>query len=142
MSNIRIDIEDVLKNFEIKKKINKPELDNIDFYYKNNKINIPKKIIDDWKFIGLINTDFVVMNYDYLITLKQNEIKRTPVRKIENYRYIGDIIEIKVLCYDSWCKEPHSFNTDFDFDGDIKFTCSKCGRHLIIPNEMIKNINY
>lgn len=43
--------------------INKSNLENIDFYENDELLNIPKEIIDRYKFIGLNNISFITTNY-------------------------------------------------------------------------------
>ena len=43
--------------------INKTPLDEIDFYENGKRLIISSKIIDDFKFIGLTNIDFILTEY-------------------------------------------------------------------------------
>ena len=55
----RVDIEyvDWLKS-EIRR-INSLDINKIDFYENDEKLDIPKSLIDEFEFIGLNNCDFV-----------------------------------------------------------------------------------
>ncbi len=55
------EIDDIIKR---KDKINKLDLNDIEFIDYNGKIiNISQKIKDDFKFTGLNNIDFITSNY-------------------------------------------------------------------------------
>tara|TARA_Y100000310_G_scaffold307018_1_gene348752 strand:- start:34954 stop:35169 length:216 start_codon:yes stop_codon:yes gene_type:complete len=56
---MRIDIEDILKLIEAKRKLNSLDLKEIEFYENNKKVEIPEQIIKDWNFTGLSNIDFI-----------------------------------------------------------------------------------
>ncbi len=44
-------------------KINKAALEDIDFYEKRMKLNISPKKINDFKFVGLNNVDFILADF-------------------------------------------------------------------------------
>ncbi|MCP4761061.1 MAG: hypothetical protein GY870_04715 [archaeon] len=60
---MRIDIEDINKHLEFRKKVNCNELDNIEFYENGKKVEIPKEIADEFKYTGLSNIDFISSGY-------------------------------------------------------------------------------
>ena len=53
-------------------KINKIPLDEIEFYENSIKVVIDKAKIEDFKFIGLTNMDFILSNF-YKTGFKNNE---------------------------------------------------------------------
>ena len=61
---MRIDIEDVYQAAGLIDDINCPELEDIVFFYKGEKVDIPKKVIDEWEFIGLNNSSFI-LDYEW-----------------------------------------------------------------------------
>jgi hypothetical protein len=60
---MRVDIERVRKIQEERTKINKADLEDIEWYEDGKKLEISPKVIEDFKFIGLNNTDFIISNY-------------------------------------------------------------------------------
>ena len=44
---------------EERAKINREKLENIEFFENGMKLDIPQKVYDDFKFIGLNNIDFI-----------------------------------------------------------------------------------
>jgi len=63
------------------------------------------------------------------------------IRKIKSYRFIGDLIEIKFECYDSWCKEEHEIMIENGYQNDIVFKCAKCEMEQMIPSELIMKLH-
>jgi hypothetical protein len=59
VKRIRVDIEIVEKILKERKAINIIPFYKIDWYKNGKKLYIPKKVLDEWKFTGLSNTDFV-----------------------------------------------------------------------------------
>lgn len=57
---MRVDIEQVRKIQEERMKINKMDLEDIEWYEGGKKIEISPKVIEDFKFCGLNNTDFII----------------------------------------------------------------------------------
>jgi len=60
---MKVDIEDIDELNRKRKEFNDIPIEDIEFYEKGVKIDIPKEVIDEWRFIGLINTDFVQDRY-------------------------------------------------------------------------------
>lgn len=54
----RINIEDIRRLEEEINNLNKLDLNQIELYIADEKITIPKKLIDNWKFTGLNNFHF------------------------------------------------------------------------------------
>ena len=48
---------------EERSKINKVSLDKMEFYENGMKVDIDKTIIDDFKFTGLVNIDFILSGF-------------------------------------------------------------------------------
>lgn len=44
-------------------KINRAELEDIEFFENEMKLVIPKKVIEDFEFTGLNNIDFITSNF-------------------------------------------------------------------------------
>ena len=57
---MRIDIEDVYKAAGLIDEINCPDLEDIVFFKNGEKVDIPKKVIEDWAYIGLDNSSFIL----------------------------------------------------------------------------------
>ena len=57
---MKINIEDVFKLQEQRSEINKGTVSEKEFYKEGKKVDIPKAELDEWDFIGLNNTDFVI----------------------------------------------------------------------------------
>jgi hypothetical protein len=55
----RINIEDVEKLLEERRKINIIPFENIEWYKNGKKLILNPKILEEYKFMGLNNTDFV-----------------------------------------------------------------------------------
>ena len=60
---MKINIEDILEIDRLRKDFNKLNLNSIDFYKDNKKIDIPKHIIEEFDYYGLSNIDFVTGRY-------------------------------------------------------------------------------
>ncbi len=59
---MRVDIEDVRKHMEFRKKINNNvKLKDIEFYENGKKLDISEELKDDFIFTGLSNIDFITM---------------------------------------------------------------------------------
>ena len=68
----RVDIEYVMYLIEERNKINSLNLEEIEFYFGNKKLDIPEEVIEEFMFTGLNNTDFIVTEY-YERTLDDEE---------------------------------------------------------------------
>jgi len=71
---IRIDIEDVLQILELKQVVNKPNLNNIEFHYNDIKLDIPAKMIKDWKNSGSSNVDFIGAYFERIIQMNKEKL--------------------------------------------------------------------
>ena len=60
---MKVNIEDIRKNIEFRKEINSVELTDIDFYENGKKIEVSEKVIDDFRFTGLNNIDFIDIEF-------------------------------------------------------------------------------
>ena len=60
---MKISIEYILWLQEERLKINRKSLDEIEFYSHGVKVEIDKKIIDDFMFTGLANFDFITSGF-------------------------------------------------------------------------------
>ena len=58
MSN-RIDIEDVQKHINLRKKWNSLDLEDIAFYHKGEQVEVLMADLLNWSFMGLSNVDFI-----------------------------------------------------------------------------------
>jgi len=56
---MRVDIEHVRKLQEEKMKINSVNIKDIEWYEDGEKVDIDPKTLEDFKFTGLSNTDFI-----------------------------------------------------------------------------------
>lgn len=59
IKKINIDVDDMLKLKSDIREFNKLNLKDIEFIYNNKLININQKVLEEWKFIGLSNIDFM-----------------------------------------------------------------------------------
>ncbi len=57
---MKVDIEHIRYLQKEREKINKAELEDIEFFEEGKKVDISKKIIDDYKLYGLNNIDFIL----------------------------------------------------------------------------------
>jgi len=57
---MRVDIEHVRKLQEERMKINSAELKDIEWYEDGEKVEIDPKTLEDFRFTGLCNTDFII----------------------------------------------------------------------------------
>lgn len=60
---MKIAVEYVSWLMEEKSKINREKLSDIELFEDGMKLNIPKKVIDDFKFTGLSNVDFILSDF-------------------------------------------------------------------------------
>ncbi len=56
---LRMDIEEIQRYFEWRKRINGTPLKNIDFYEDGKLVKYPEDWIPEWEFTGLNNLDFI-----------------------------------------------------------------------------------
>ena len=57
---VRIDIE-VIRAGELERnRFNRLDLNNIEFFENDKPIVIEKDVLEDWQFVGLSNTDFIM----------------------------------------------------------------------------------
>ncbi len=60
---MRVDIEKVREMQEYRRKINEQELKDIEWYEKGKKIGHSSEEIEEFKFTGLNNIDFITGNF-------------------------------------------------------------------------------
>lgn len=60
---IAVDVEHLIQMKKEMNLINRVDLDNIEFYKDGHLIEIPKEILDEWKYIGLNNCDFITNGF-------------------------------------------------------------------------------
>lgn len=60
---MKVNIEDVLKMQEFRNSINHANIDDIEWYQDGKKVSVDKELLEEWKFIGLNNTDFITMGF-------------------------------------------------------------------------------
>ena len=60
---MQIAIEYVQWLMEEKSKINRVPLEDLEIFENGMKLNIPKKVIDDFDFTGLSNVDFILSDF-------------------------------------------------------------------------------
>lgn len=56
---MKISIEEILEAQDRRTEINCTAIEDIEWYLKGEKVNIPAETLEEWKFTGLSNTDFV-----------------------------------------------------------------------------------
>lgn len=56
---MKIEIEEILKMNERRTEINKQDIRDIEWYLDGNKIDILSETLEEWRFTGLSNIDFV-----------------------------------------------------------------------------------
>lgn len=58
---MKVDIEDILEQMNFMWRINGlTKLENIEWYYDGEKVDVTDEELEEWKFTGLNNTDFAV----------------------------------------------------------------------------------
>jgi len=57
---MRVDVEQVKKIQAERKKINDLELQDIEWYEDGKKVDIDPKVLAEFEFTGLCNTDFII----------------------------------------------------------------------------------
>jgi hypothetical protein len=60
---IKINVEDIYRNQAQRRTWNVPRLEDIEFYKDGELVPVPKEVLEDWKFMGLNNEDFVTNNF-------------------------------------------------------------------------------
>jgi hypothetical protein len=76
----KINVEDIEEMNRKRKEFNDIPIEDIEFYEKGVKLDIPKEVIDEWRFIGLINTDFVRERYwEYT----KNPVEKRRIKTLE-----------------------------------------------------------
>lgn len=55
---VRIDMEEVISIQKRTNEINETELNKIEFYYQNKKIDIDNEAVEEWRFTGMTNFGF------------------------------------------------------------------------------------
>ena len=61
---MRIDVEGVFEAASLIDEINCPDLEDNVFFNNGKKVDIPKKVIDEWEYIGLNNSTFI-LDYEW-----------------------------------------------------------------------------
>lgn len=56
---MKINIEEILAAQERRSEINTTDIKDIQWYLEGKEIVIPSETLEDWRFTGLSNTDFV-----------------------------------------------------------------------------------
>jgi len=56
---MKLDIVDALNRIEQYRQLNRPELEDLEFYHDGAKIEIPPNQLREFIFLGLNNTDFI-----------------------------------------------------------------------------------
>jgi hypothetical protein len=56
---VRIDVEEIIKLQARRREINALDLKDITFYRDGKPVEIPDEAIEEWRFVGLSNIDFV-----------------------------------------------------------------------------------
>ena len=59
---MKVNVEDIVKYHEFFTKLNSVSLDAIDFYENGKKVCISKKYIEEFRFTGLTNIYFILMD--------------------------------------------------------------------------------
>ena len=60
---MRVDIERIIELDEERKKINGLQISDIEFHKEGKRIHFEKRLLDDWRFIGMSNVDFITTGY-------------------------------------------------------------------------------
>ena len=56
---MKLNIEDILDAQSTRNQINRLDIKNIEWYLNGEKITISDETLEEWRFTGLSNTDFV-----------------------------------------------------------------------------------
>lgn len=56
---MKLNIEDILAAQTRRNQINRTDIKDIEWYLDGEKITIPDETLEEWRFTGLSNTDFV-----------------------------------------------------------------------------------
>lgn len=59
---MKINIEEILGIVSRLRQINSTPLESIEFYYQDNKVEVPTYLVEEFKFTGLSNIDFIKMD--------------------------------------------------------------------------------
>lgn len=59
---MRIDIEEIRELHKRRSEINNVLLSTIDFYENGVKVEITPEVLEEWRFVGLSNCDFILMD--------------------------------------------------------------------------------
>ncbi len=60
---MKVAVEYVQWLMEEKSKINRVKLEDLELYENGMKLDIPRKVIEDFDFTGLSNVDFILSDY-------------------------------------------------------------------------------
>lgn len=60
---MRVDLEEIYDIMKRRKRINSVPLEDIEFYENGIKLDINPEIVNDFKFIGLNNIDFITTEF-------------------------------------------------------------------------------
>lgn len=56
---MRVDIQDILNHLEYLRVVNSEDIMNLEFFYEGRSIPISDEKLEQWKYMGLNNTDFI-----------------------------------------------------------------------------------
>lgn len=82
----RINIEDVIEFRRLQKLINTPQIANCDFYKGGKKLEVNPVALDNFRFTGMSNVDFVrshIFGEDFMTQIFITE-KSPDVQEVEN----------------------------------------------------------
>lgn len=60
---MRVDIERLHELKAELNKINRADIEALEFYEEGKKINVPLELIQKWRFIGLNNVEFITTDF-------------------------------------------------------------------------------
>ena len=63
MSNKKVNIEYILEIERKRQEFNRMDLGKVNFFKDGKKVNISQEIIDEYKFTGLNNMDFITTGF-------------------------------------------------------------------------------
>lgn len=62
-SNMKLDIQEVIALNNRIREINLTPIDEIDWHDNGKPVTFPQTVLDEWKYIGLSNTQFIDTGY-------------------------------------------------------------------------------
>jgi hypothetical protein len=81
---MRVDVEEIYGIKARRKQINSIPLKDIEFYQDGKRIEFDKSAMDEWRFVGMSNIDFIELDFQNDYSVEERTYPPSPLRKIND----------------------------------------------------------